>query len=71
MGLLSAFLKRAGRAAVRHADEPATRLPVNFTRELGPNAMPIAPKRPFRESLKGGSEALMEDARKRRRRYDF
>lgn len=59
MGLLSSLFRRGARAV----EEPATRLPVNFTRELGPNAMPIAPPAPFRNSLRGGSEDLVAAAR--------
>ncbi len=43
--------------------EPITRLPVNPTRELGANALPIAEPQPFRNSMRGGSGDLMDAAR--------
>lgn len=67
MGLLSALFRRGGKAAAMAADEPVTRLPVNFTREIGQNAMPMAPPAPFRNSLRGGSQDLAEAARMIRR----
>lgn len=52
----------ARRLPVADVAEPVTRLPVNPTRELGPNAMPIASAQPFRNSLRGGSADLSEAA---------
>lgn len=40
--------------------EPVTPIPVNPTREIGQNGMPIRPREPFRQSLVGGSDDLRE-----------
>lgn len=40
-----------------------TRLPANPSREIGPNGLPIRPREPFRNSLRGGSDDLREAAR--------
>lgn len=39
-----------------------TRLPVNPSREIGPNGLPIREREPFRNSLRGGSDDLREAA---------
>lgn len=45
--------------------EPPTRLPVNPTREIAPNGLPIRPSEPFRTSLNGGGDDLLSAARQR------
>lgn len=47
-------------------EEPVTRLPVNPTREIGQNGLPIRPPEPFRNSLRGSNDDLAEAAGMRR-----
>jgi hypothetical protein len=58
LGGLAALRPGPGRAPL----EPPTRLPVNPSREIGPNGLPIRPAQPFRQSMVGGSDDLMEAA---------
>lgn len=62
-----AVAPRMGPRAVqpRMPVEPPQRL-TPPPREIGPNGMPIAPRRPFRNSLRGGSADLAEAAAMRR-----
>lgn len=65
-------LERAGQQfrLPRTEAEPVTRLPVNPTRDRGPGGLPIAPSRPFSNSLRGSSEDLSEAAGMVRRDLD-
>lgn len=65
MGLLSRLLGRTAKKAWPDfgSFDDVTRLPVNATREIGAGGLPVSPSQPFRNSLRGGSDDLMEAAR--------
>ena len=46
----------------RTPEEPVTPLPVHPPREIGPGGLPIAPRTPFRNSLRGSNDDLAEAA---------
>lgn len=65
MGLLARLLGRTAKKAWPDfgSFDDVTRLPVNATREVGAGGLPVSPSQPFRNSLRGGSDDLMEAAR--------
>jgi hypothetical protein len=71
MGLIRALSRLVGKKAARTlaadlADE-VPRVPLRPMREVGPGGMTVAPRSPYRTSLKGGSDDLMEELRGRKR----
>lgn len=64
MGILRALVERFGKRGAAEIVEQAERIrpPV---REIGAGGMPIAQAQPYRNSLRGGSDDLMEAARSR------